>query len=138
MKAGFYKVSVVSDDDKYKIKDNGIINIYNKKQKTVTLKANKRKYVKGDYIENVHLKKNTENKKGVYATSYNAKNPLNGNPHSLVVKAKFFFKNKKTGKVIIKTVKTKDNTKYLYKEMPYHKLIKNYKPIKAKIWYVTV
>lgn len=138
LKAGTYKISIVSDDERYSINDGGPINIYNKKQKSLTLKVNRWKKVKGDLIDAVYIKKNGQNRKGVYATSYNAKDPVNKAPHTLVMKAKFFFKNKKTGKVISKTVKTKDDSKYLSKILPYHKLIKGYKPIKVKIWYVTV
>lgn len=138
LKVGTYKISVTSNDDRYSINDGGPINIYNKKQKSLTLKVNKWKKIKGDRIYADYIKKNGQYKKGVYATSYNAKDPLNKIPHTLVMKAKFFFKNKKTGKVISKTVKTKDDSKYLSKILPYHKLIKGYKPIKVKIWYVTV
>jgi hypothetical protein len=137
LKTGAYKIMITSNDDKYTIKESGYINIYKKKAKTITLKMNKRKKVKGDYIENFYIDKTGQYAKGVYAESYNAKKPLDGNPHTLVVKAKFFFKNKKTGKIKTKTVKTKDNPKYLVKDLPYAKLIKGYKPIKTKIWYVT-
>lgn len=138
LKAGTYKVSITSNDDRYTIKDKGILNIYNKKVKTLTLKINKRKKVKKDYIDSYYLKRNGENRKGVYATSYNAKDPLNGNSHILILKAKFFFKNQKTGKIKAKIVKTKDSSYYLTKILPYTKLIKGYKPIKTKIWYVTI
>lgn len=138
LKVGSYKVTVLSDDDRYKIKDSCYFNIYGKKQKTITLKMNKRKKVKGDYLETFYTTKNGEFKKGVYALSYNAKNPNSGTPHSLILKAQFFYKNKKTGKVITKTAKTKDDSYYLYTIEPHAKLISGYTPIKTKIWYVTV
>ena len=138
LKVGTYKVRITSNDDRYTINDKGMLNIYKKKVKTLTLKINKRKKVKRDYIESYYLKRNAENPKGVYATSYNAKDPLDGNPHTLVLKAKFFFKNKKTGKIKTKIVKTKDDSYYLFKILPYTKLIKGYTPIKTKIWYVTI
>ena len=72
LKVGTYKVRITSNDDRYTINDKGMLNIYKKKVKTLTLKINKRKKVKRDYIESYYLKRNAENPKGVYATSYNA------------------------------------------------------------------
>lgn len=43
LKAGTYTVTVSSADERYKFKETGKINIYNKKTKTITLKINKRK-----------------------------------------------------------------------------------------------
>lgn len=52
------------------------------------------------------------------------------NPHfTKLVKAKFYFKNKKTGKVITKTVKSKGTSHISTK------LINGYKPYKAYVWY---
>lgn len=134
LKKGIYKVTVTSDDDRYSVKEKGAIVVYSKKTKTVTIKMNSAKKIKGDMIEAVKFSKNGLNKKGIYADSYNAKNPLDGIPHTFVSKVKFFFKNKKTGKVMSKTVKSKYNI-YSSWSTPYHKLIKGYTPIKVKVWY---
>ena len=49
--------------------------------------------------------------------------------HTRLVKAKFYFKNKKTGKVITKTSK-----KVKYNEIVV-KPVKGYSPYKAVVWY---
>ncbi len=92
LKVGSYKTTITTNDERYKLKDTGNINIYKKKKKTITIKMDKRKKVKGDYIDTFKITKKGEYDKGVYAQSYNAKNPLDGNPHTFVLKAKFFFK----------------------------------------------
>ena len=51
------------------------------------------------------------------------------NPGYIALKAKFFFKNKKTGKIITKTAK--------YPNL-HVKLVKGYTPIKAKVVYGTL
>ena len=136
LKVGTYSVSVTSNDDRYKIKEKGKIAIYSKKTKTLTLKMNKQKKVKGDYIDTEYFKHDSQYKKGVYTFCSNAKKPLDGISHTYITKAKFFFKNKKTGKIITKTVKTKNAKGYEW-EYPHTKLISGYTPIKATIWYAT-
>ena len=135
LKVGTYKVTVASNDEKYNVKEKGTLAIFNKKQKSITLKMNTRKKVKNDYIEAFYFTKNGQFPKGAYVTEYNAKNPMNGISHTLIMKAKFFFKNKKTGKIIAKTVKSKTSKIYGW-DYPEHKLIKGYTPLKATIWYV--
>ena len=49
--------------------------------------------------------------------------------HTRLVKAKFYFKNKKTGKVITKT-----STEVKYNEIVV-KPVKGYSPYKATVWY---
>ncbi|MBQ7928647.1 MAG: hypothetical protein IJ287_07925 [Methanobrevibacter sp.] len=134
LKVGTYKVTVTSNDERYKINEKGLIGIFSKKTKSVTVKMNSRKKVKNDYIEAFYITKNSQYKKGVYTQEYNAKNPQNSPSHTFITKAKFFFKNKKTGKVITKTVKSKVNKIYGW-DYPSYKLIKGYTPIKAQVWY---
>lgn len=134
LKVGIYSVSVTSNDERYSIKEKGNIAIYSKKTKTLTLKMNKQKKVKGDYIDTAYFKHNSQYKKGVYTFCSNAKKPLDGISHTYITKAKFFFKNKKTGKIITKTIKTKNAKGYEW-DYPHTKLISGYTPIKAKIWY---
>ena len=75
----------------------------------------------------------------VYATEYKQYNPgvyvelsgggLTPEKHTKLVKAKFYFKNKKTGKIITKTSK-----KVKYSSIKV-KPIKGYSPYKATVWY---
>lgn len=136
LKIGLYKVSVSSNDKRYTIKENGYIGIFSKSQKQITLKVNTRKKIKNGYIDVFHITKNSEYPKGVYVDEYNAKNPQGAPTKIFIMKTKFFFKNKKTGKIISKTVKTKAHS--IYGQMyPHHKLISGYKPVKATVWYAT-
>lgn len=136
LKTGLYKVSVSSNDERYTIKEKGYIGIFSKSQKKVTLKVNTRKKIKNGYIDVFQITKNSEYPKGFYVDEYNAKDPQNTPSKLFIMKTKFFFKNKKTGKIISKTVKTKAHT--IYGQMyPYHKLISGYKPVKATVWYAT-
>lgn len=134
LKCGIYTVNVASNDNRYKIKEKGYIGIFSKKTKSITIKMNKRKKVKNDYIETFYITKNSQYPKGVYVDSYNAKNPHDSPTHNLITKAKFVFKNKKTGKIITKTIKSKTNKIYGW-EYPETKLIKGYTPIKTTVWY---
>ena len=61
---------------------------------------------------------------------------LSGNPlHTKVIKAKFYYKNKKTGTYKVKTyTKIKNDKIGIHIQSP---LIKGYKPVKAKIWYTS-
>lgn len=134
LKLGVHKLTVKSNDSRYKINEKGMIGIFSKKQKAITLKMNTRKKIKKDYIEVFYLTKNSQYPKGIYVDDYNGKDPQNVPSHFFIMKTKFFFKNKKTGKIISKTVKTKDDKIYGW-VYPYHKPIKGYTPIKATIWY---
>ncbi|WP_407394092.1 hypothetical protein [Methanobrevibacter sp.] len=136
LKVGTYKVSVKDNDTKFNVKEKGKIAVYNNKVKTLTLKMNTYKKIKGDIMQTFVEPKDAQYKKGVYAECYNAKSPMDKLPHKIIVKAKFFFKNKKTGKVISKTYKSKTDIYGFYE--PVSKLIKGYKPIKTKIYYCSM
>ena len=83
--------------------------------------------------------KNGDNIFTVYETEYKQYSPgvfvqcssdgLNSAKHTKVLKVKFYFKNKKTGKVITKTSK-----KVRYNGVSI-KPIKSFSPYKAKVWY---
>lgn len=135
LKVGLYTLTITSNDEKYTIKEKkGHIGIFTKKQKTVTLKMNTRKKIKNGYIDVFSMTKNSQYPKGVYVDEYHAKNPQNKPSKLFITKAKYFFKNKKTGKIISKTIKTKASSIYGW-DYPQHKLIKGYKPLKATVWY---
>lgn len=145
LKIGKYKVTVTTTDEKYQIKEKGIIIIYGKAKKSTTIKLKKGKYgiegskklKKGDVASSFYEPKNGQIDKGVYADISNGKDPLNKYPHSMSIKAKFFFKNKKTGKIISKISKLTPNKFYGWKLLKV-KPIKGYTPIKTKIWYLTL
>lgn len=144
LKTGTYKVRITTPDAKYKINEKDRFNVYGKAKKKITLKLKKNKYglenekkLKiGDTIHIFYEPKNAQYPKGFYAKSYPTNNPMDGNPRTMVIKAKFFFKNKKTGKIIAKTSKLTPNKffgwKYIHK-----KPIKGYTPVKATVWYLT-
>ena len=144
LKVGTYKVTVTTPDERFKIKEKGHILIYGKAKKKTTIKMKKNKYGieatkklnKRDILWTFYEPKDAQFKKGVYAKTYDVKNPLDGFPHSMIYKAKFYFKNKKTGKIISKTAKLKADKFYGWKDIKV-KPIKGYKPIETKVWYLT-
>ncbi len=144
LKAGTYKVRITTPNSKYKINEKDRFNVYGKAKKKITLKLKKNEYglenekkLKiGDTIHIFYEPKNAQYPKGFYAKSYPTKNPLDGNPRTMVIKAKFFFKNKKTGKVISKTSKLTPDKFHGWKYI-HVKPIKGYAPVKAKVWYLT-
>ena len=144
LKVGAYKVTVTTSDKRFKIKETGHIFIYGKAKKKTTIKMKKNKYGieatkklnKRDVLWTFYEPRDAQFKKGVYAKTYDVKNPLDGHSHSMIYKAKFYFKNKKTGKIISKTAKLKADKFYGWKDIKV-KPIKGYKPIKTKVWYLT-
>ena len=144
LKVGAYKVTVTTSDKRFKIKETGHIFIYGKAKKKTTIKMKKNKYGieatkklnKRDILWTFYEPKDAQSKKGVYAKTYDVKDPLDAIPHSMIYKAKFYFKNKKTGKIISKTSKLKSDKFYGWKDIKV-KPIKGYKPIKTKVWYLT-
>lgn len=144
LKVGAYKVTVTTPDKRFKIKETGHIFIYGKAKKKTTIKMKKNKYGieatkklnKRDVLWTFYEPRDAQFKKGVYAKTYDVKNPLDGHSHSMIYKAKFYFKNKKTGKIISKTAKLKADKFYGWKDIKV-KPIKGYKPIETKVWYLT-
>ena len=134
LKVGTYKVTVTSNDTKFNVKEKGFIGIFSKKTKSVTIKMGKSKKLRGDTFEAFFVTKNGQNNKGIYVNNYNTKTPFDGAPHCLILKAKLFLKNKKTGKTVTKTIKSKTSSIYGW-EYPYSKLIKGYTPVKATFYY---
>ena len=144
LKVGTYKVTVTTPDERFKIKEKGHILIYGKAKKKTTIKMKKNKYGieatkklnKRDILWTFYEPRDAQFKKGVYAKTYDVKDPLDAIPHSMIYKAKFYFKNKKTGKIISKTAKLKADKFYGWKDIKV-KPIKGYKPIETKVWYLT-
>lgn len=86
-----------------------------------------KKLKNGDRISTVYETKYRQYDPGVYVEAYHS--GMDGAKHTKLVKAKFFFKNKKTGKVISKT-----SSKVKYNNIVL-KPIKGYSPFKAAVWY---
>ena len=86
-----------------------------------------KKLKNGDYIDTVYETKYRQYNPGVYVESNGG--GLSYAKHTKLLKAKYFFKNKKTGKIITKTSK-----KVKYGTIAI-KPIKGYIPYKAKVWY---
>ena len=143
LKIGKYRVTIKSNDPKYKVNAKGTIVIYGKAKKKCTIVLKKGKYgiegrkklKKGDYIYSFYEPKDMQNPKGVYAQSSNTKG-LDTFPYSKIIKAKFTFKNKKTGKIIKKTSKLTKDKFYGWKTVMV-KPIKGYTPVKTEVWYLT-
>ena len=124
LKTGVHGISIYSKNYEF-IEDFDWINIW-KTKKTATLKMNTQKKVNGEYMYTFsETSKNAQYPKGVYVTG----DIGDENPGFTILKAKFFFKNKKTGKIISKTTTS---------ETMSVKLIKGYTPIKTKVWYGTL
>lgn len=86
-----------------------------------------KKLKNGDYINTVYATEYRQYDPGVYVqcSSGGLENPK----YTKLLKAKFYFKNKKTGKIITKT-----STKVKYNEIVV-KPVKGYSPYKATVWY---
>ena len=92
-----------------------------------TVKFPIKKLKNGDRISTVYETEYRQYNPGVYVESYYK--DLDNAKHTKLVKAKFFFKNKKTGKIITKTSK-----KVRYGTIVI-KPISGYSPFKATVWY---
>ena len=82
----------------------------------------------GDRVETVYETQYRQYNPGVYVQVFGSSG-LSDAKHTKLIKAKFFFKNKKTGKVITKT-----SSKVKYNGISI-KPIKGYSPYKASVWY---
>lgn len=128
---GYHKFTITSKNSNYKVKKTGKIFIGNLYIDTLKMGKNK-KLRNGDLLRTFAQKKNKQYNKGVYAiTNIDAK-------YTQIIKAKFFFKNKKTGKIITVTSKGDlfDIDGELYRGTPKVDLMKDYTPIKTKIYYL--
>ena len=139
LKLGFHKFAITSANSTFKVSKKDILFIG--KKKSITLKMNQhRKLKSGDEITAFVEKKNAQNKKGVYTDVWYAGTKSSIDPkYTMIYKAKLFFKNKNTGKVITKTTKGKLFTYNgeVHRSLPSTNLIPGYIPTKAKIWYLT-
>ena len=86
-----------------------------------------RKLKNGDHIYSVYETQYRQYNPGVYVEC--TAGGLENSKHTKLLKAKFYFKNKKTGKVITKTSK---KVRYNYIVV---KPVKGYSPYKATVWY---
>ena len=86
-----------------------------------------KKLKNGDYIDTVYETKYRQYYPGVYVEANGG--GLSYAKHTKLLKAKYFFKNTKTGKVITKTSKKVKHDGIVIKP------IKGYVPYKAKVWY---
>lgn len=139
---GFHKFTITSKNSNYKVnkKDSVFIgNLY-----YTTLKMGGAKKLKnGDEIRTFMQKKNQQSSKGVYTDIWytGGNNPDKATPepkYSQIYSAKFFFKNKKTGKIVTVTTYGKyfEYKGELYRDIPSTDLMTGYTPIKTKIGYL--
>ena len=139
IKLGQHKFVITSSNSTFKVSKKDILFIG--KQRTITLEMNQHKKLKsGDAITAFVEKKNAQYKKGVYTEVWYAGTKSSIDPkYTMIYKAKLFFKNKNTGKIITKTTKGKLFTYNgeVYRSLPSTNLISGYTPTKAKIWYLT-
>lgn len=128
---GYHKFTITSKNSNYQVKKKDKIFIGNLYIDTVKMGKNK-KLRNGDLLRTFAQKKNQQYDKGVYAiTNIDAK-------YTQIIKAKFFFKNKKTGQIV--KVKSKGELfeidGELYRGSIKVDLMKDYTPIKTKIYYL--
>lgn len=127
LKPGKHKVVITSEDSKYPV--NKKANIFVGKKHTVTLKANSVKKLKNKDKIRVYTVNDDEDKDVKVAFKGSAK-------HTYVLKAKFYFKNKATGKTIVRTDKVDfDNGRF---ELPDAECSSRYTPTKVKIEYISI
>lgn len=86
-----------------------------------------KKLKNGDRIHTVYAAEYRQYEPGVYVQSTSG--GYDSPKHTKLIKAKFFFKNKKTGKIITKTSKKVKNNCIVIKP------VKGYSPYKATVWY---
>lgn len=125
LKKGVHKVVISSADDNYEIKKTS--KIFVGKQYTTTLKSTAKKVLKNKDV--IKLKKiNDYDEQEVKVILKKAK-------HTKILKAKFYLKNKKTGKVVVKTDKCEwDDGKW---EMPDEDHPNRYALVKVKVYYIS-
>ena len=138
---GYHKFIITSKDSRYKVSKKDKLFIGNLFIDTVKRNGNK-KLKNGDIIRTFVQNKNGELGKGVYATaSYGGgNNPSKATKdpkYTQIYYAKFYFKNKKTGKLLI--VKSSSHFEYkgeIYRGLAHADLIKDATHIKTKIYYL--
>lgn len=139
LKLGSHKFIIHSANSNYSVykKDNLFIGY----KKSVTLKINEhRKLKSGDAIGTIMQNNSGQEKRGVYTDVWYAGVKTDIEPHyTMILKAKLFFKGKKTGKIKTKIVRGKLFTYNgeVYRGSPSTSFIKGYSPYKAKIWFLT-
>jgi hypothetical protein len=125
---GKHKVVVSSADDQYSVKKNA--KIFVGKKHGINLKAGSSKKLKnGDTIK-VSVKKDDDGDKEV-KVAFKAKPK-----HTIILKAKFYLKNKKTGKVIKKTDYAEfDDGRW---DWPDKDFSCRYVPVKIKVTFINI
>nr|WP_295000710.1 hypothetical protein [uncultured Methanobrevibacter sp.] len=124
LKPGVHRVTISSKTHEF---DDQLdfIDIW-KVKKTVTLKMNSKKKVEGEWMFAEYETRNgAQFPRGAFIWG----DISDESPGYIALKAKFFFKNKKTGKIITKTAK--------YPNL-HVKLVKGYTPIKTEVVYGTL
>lgn len=140
---GYHKFIITSKNSNYKVSKKDYVFIGNLYYTTINM--GKSKTLKnGDVIRTFVQKKDEQFLKGVYTDVWysGGKNPSKASPdakYTQLYKTKFFFKNKKTGKIVTITSKGNliDRDGEFYRDLPHVDLMKDYTPIKAKIAYLT-
>ena len=94
LKVGAHKVTITSDDDRYEIQKTSKIFVGKQYTKSIKSTSKNAKLKKGDVIKLRSVYDDDDRDvKVVYKKS----------KHTKILKAKFYFKNKFTGKVMVKT-----------------------------------
>ena len=124
LKVGTYKVTITSADDSYEIKKTS--KIFIGKQYKATIKKGKKTLKNKDVLK---LKtKNDFDEKDVKVV-------LSKSKFTKILKAKFYFKNKKTGKLVVKTDKCDfDDGRW---EMPDADYPNSYRLVKVDVYYIS-
>ena len=139
---GYHAYSITSQNENYTVKAKNSIFIGNLYYST--LQMGKKKQLKnGDVLSTYQQKKDGMNKKGVYVDSWygGGKNPSKATLEAKYTKiyiAKFYFKNTKTGKLIVfKTKGDLSSINGIYvRSMPRADFVKGYTPVKTTIGYL--
>ena len=137
-KLGYHKFFVNTTNQKYKVYKKAYFFIG--KKQSISLKINKYKKLKNGDSLKVLAKNSSQKTNSAYTQVWYAGVKADINPHyTMILQSKLFFKNKKTGKIISKTIKGKlfINNGRIYNDLPHYNLTKGYTPIMAKIWYLT-
>lgn len=121
---GLYKVTVTSLDDKYTVKEKSKIIV--SKMKTATVKINSKKTVGKKATIKSYIRKTYDDNEIKLKASQSIK----------IMKAKFYFKNIHTGKIVVKYDSSDfDNGRWELPDEDYSPY--KYTPVKVKVWYLS-
>ena len=126
LKLGNHKVVISSANSKYQISKKS--KIFIGKKHYAIVKPKSKKVLKNKDVIGIKIKKDEDEKEAKVVYKKTPK-------YTKVMKAKFYFKNKKTGKIIVKTDSSEFDDGVW--ELPDEDFSRKYTLVKVKVWYLS-